>query len=514
MISGFVTVSPQLNRTIVRLYLIILFLGWLFLFVPTLTREYAIHAVLFTDASFFCYDDYPKNPNKSLLLFKALGIVTLYFIYRIGAGTSYFLRRKPLYLTCYCVGAASIALWWPSVLLVFLILFLISYPWHQEEEAAKQCWKIVLALFCASFLLRIEKLPNVAFVPLQLDASSFLNLSQSMSWFYDTHHREPLLCFFVKLITLIFPIPPDVATHGYLPMRFFTVMLSCIAVVMTFGFGRAFFSARVGFLAALLMALNKGMVYRSLQGLREELVIIAVFAVIWVAFVKKTVKNQAFSFGILWGIAMGMILLVRTSFLPFVFFILLWAWWKEYRSLRECIVAAMIAAILVSPYYLYCWKLFGDPFYSGNVHIRFYYEAVFGKGSLTGRTITPAEIMLQVYPWYQSIAFTTEGFLDTLFGRYALRLFYVPLSPVLIGASLIGYGLWLKHSHKRVFVWITLLLIGPMAFFMGMLNHSDTVFDWRLVVHLTPFMAFAAGEGLFELLERSFGGMEMNPGKE
>jgi len=98
-----------------------------------------------------------------------------------------------------------------------------------------------------------------------------------------------------------------------------------------------------------------------------------------------------------------------------------------------------------------------------------------------------------------------EGILDTLFGRFALRLFYLPFSVVLIGCSLVGYLCWMTRPEKWCFLLCIGLLLGPMAFVLAMLNHSPVTFDWRTVAHLFPFMAYAAGEGLFWGVDMAWG---------
>ncbi len=151
---------------------------------------------------------------------------------------------------------------------------------------------------------------------------------------------------------------------------------------------------------------------------------------------------------------------------------------------------------------------YGDLFYSGSYHVnKFYYMVVFGTGNPNSSSVpfvTPSELMFRIYPWYKTVLLTLEGTADTLFGRYALRLFYLPFSVVLIGASLVGYSRWLMDKEGIMLLVSMLLLIGPMAFILGMLNHSSVVFDWRTIAHPFPLMVYAATDGLLYLVEKAF----------
>ena len=112
----------------------------------------------------------------------------------------------------------------------------------------------------------------------------------------------------------------------------------------------------------------------------------------------------------------------------------------------------------------------------------------------------PFQFMFKLFKWHQTILYSIVGTLDAFLGRYALRLFYLPLSAALIGCSAIGYFLLARPPGSAIARLLRLAALGPMAFFMGILIHSKTVFDWRLVAHLFPFMVYAAVEGFTALM--------------
>ena len=493
-----------MSQRIAWMFVVGLFAAWVSLFfISPPARDYLLQSFSASDSAYTVYDDFKLMPNKSLVVFKIFALCVLYLIYRSRSG-EWAQSHQCWLMIFHLSGGLCICLWWPSIICVCVILFAIGYAWNDAKAAqSKRIW-ILAALTALSLLLRLEKIPNVYESPLQPDSSQYVELSQQMTWFYDTQHREPLLAWIDRALSLVFPIPADLSVHGYLPIRLVTVFLSCLVVILVYVFGMQFFSHRAAFLAALLISVNKAFVYRSLQGLREELLILGILTVL--ALSMKKYETRKWTLAVALGISSGALLLVRTACLPFVIFTFAFAGWRKCRSLRELCIAGLICLILASPYYIYCWKLFGDPMYSGSYHVnKFYYMTVFNTGAPDTSTVpfvTTGHLMFHIFHWYQSLALTIEGTLDTLFGRFALRLFYLPCSVIWIGCSAVGYLLWWKDSLKRWWIVLMLLLLGPMAFILAMLNHSSVVFDWRTVLHLAPFMAYAAADGLFYLLER------------
>ncbi|MFB3787455.1 MAG: hypothetical protein ACE15F_13905 [bacterium] len=482
--------------------------GGLFACLTPATRDYTWLSFSSGDAAYAFYDDFPVQSVKSDWIFKCLGILALGWIHRFHPktrNTGFSLWIPGLFLA----GGAALVISWSTALMVFLVLFALVYPWNEERTANEQSRIILAGLVFIALILRLEKLPNVWSQPLQPDVIQYVQLSQQMTWFYDTGHREPFLAWINYLLSFLIPVPSQAAQTGYWPIRVFTVAASGAVVGMMYILGRQFFSHRVAFLGALMAALNKALIYRSLQGLRLEILTVAILAVLWLALRKPEKPGNAFRQGTALGIAAGILLLIRTASIPFLALVFGWAWIAKKRTLRECAIAAGVGFVLASPYYFYCWQQYGDPMYSGSYHInKFYYMTVFGTGAPDTSQVpfvTAGEVMFQIYPWYKSLALTVEGILDTLFGRFALRLFYLPFSVALIGCSLVGYIRWVKNPENWGFLLSVGLLLGPMAFVLAMLNHSPVTFDWRTVAHLFPFMAYATGEGLFYLTDMVWG---------
>ncbi len=482
-----------------RLYLIALILASAALFcIPSDSiRQYAMQSFLIGDASFQFYDDFTANLGKPVWIFKLLLAAVIFMLYKLTNNEKGLLSNKTSRFVAYLTGAALILTWWPLALIVVLILGIISYPWYDHQILPQKNRWILGLLFLTALLFRMEKLPNTVGQKLQPDPTQFVALSQDNTWFYDTRHREPLWAWVNGLISCVWPIPEDFRESGYLPIRIVSILLSCCCVLAAFAFGKRWISHQAGFTVALLMALDKALMYRSLQGLRLEILMLGLFALLWLSWSSTKTKNLFDKRTIALGLIGAALLLIRTSCLPIVVFSFLWAWGSGKQSWKQIGIAGLICMIPVLPYYIYCWQTYGDPLYSGNCHIKFYYNAVFGQNPPDGQRITPMQMMLVVFPWYKSVFHTMMGTIDAYFGEKALKIFYLPLSPMIIGASVIGYFRWIIDRKRWIFLINLLLMLGPMAFFLGILG---THFDWRLVAHLMPLMAFASFEGLRYLL--------------
>lgn len=489
-----------MNVILSRIYLVLLLFASLSLFFLTPTASnYAIQSFNAADIAYHFYDDFPTQVEKPLFLFKCLLCASLLLMFKTS-GQQRFQYYHGLKVSLYLTGGALILIWWSTALMVVAFLFVVSYPWGQSEISYRQRGWILAAIFVIALIFRVEKIPNVMNQPLQPDSLEFVLIAQNSTYYYDTGHREPLWAWVNMGISLIFQVPPNLE-QGYLPIRVISILLSCFCAIAAYEFGRRWISHQAGFFAAMFIALNKAFIYRSLQGLREESLILLLFAFLWCAWMPSTTNNILSRKTVLLGVSGALLLLLRTSCLPIVIFSLLWTTWSRNYTIRQVLMAAVICFIPIMPYYIYCWVHFGDPLFSGNSHIHFYYNALFGEYP-EGR-ITPFQFMFKIFTWYESIIYTLIGIADTFLGRYALRLFYFPASVLFIGASAVGYILWILKPDRRIFIVSMLLILGPMAFFMGIMVKSAVVFDWRLVVHLFPFMAYATMEGLHFLLQQA-----------
>lgn len=488
-------------KALSRIYLCLLFLASLALFgVSPVTRDYSLQAFSSADSAYHVYDDFPLQSAKPVLPFQILTAASLFLIYR-ASDRRRFENRRCLETALYAAGAFLILLWPSSSMTVVILLFALAYPWNRSSLPRAQVGWIFAALFVMALLFRLEKLPNVAQKPLQPDSWQYVHYSQTASGWYDTHQREPLWVWANGFLSTLFPVPTDLDRRGYLPIRIVTILLSSAGTILIYLFGRRWISHSAGFAAALLMAANKSMIYRSLQGLREELLILGALAFLWSAWSYARTRNLFDIQTLALGASSAALLLLRVSCLPLVVLLWIWAVWSGRQTWKQILVAGAIGLVPIIPFFINCASEYGDPFYINNWVIRFYYHAVFGQ--YPAERLSAFQFMFQIFTWYESIFYSAIGTLDTFAGRYAMRICYFPFSAALIGCSVVGYILWLIRPERRIVAISALLLLGPMAFFMGILIRSTTVFDWRLVVHLYPFIAYAAAEGLRFLLQQA-----------
>ncbi len=493
-------ISNQLTISLSRIYLAAISAGFLALFfLSAESIQYAYYSFSAGDAAYQFYDDFLVSVEKPIWLFKCIFIVFFLLIFQLR--TNQQKNHWQWFVLAICT--LLLCIHWSMAILSALLLACYLYPWASTQLTRKDlvCW--ALALFALALIFRMEKLPNVATQPLQPDAQTYMGFAKSLTWGYDSGHREPLWAWLVMILDWVKPLPDDLSESGYLPLRLLSVFFSCTAALIIYLFGTRFFSHRIGFLAALLYAANKGMIYRSLQGLRLELFIILLLAAIGLAIWLTERKQFHWNQMILFGVVCGFLLLLRTSGLPLFVLLILWIWIHQRFSFRIPIIAAIIALGMAAPYYYYCWHTYGDPLYSANTHTNFYYQLMFPTEENEIESRSAVYMFFHVFPWYKSVFYTGIGTANTLFGSYALRLFYFPFSTLLIGSSLLGYILWLQRSKTILLLLCMLLLLGPMAFFVGALVYYNGVFDWRLISHLFPFMAFAAAEGLLFLLRQA-----------
>ena len=473
------------------------------LLISSTSRHYAIQTLSAGDRAYQFYDDFTPDPDKSTTAYKILMVMSFFFITRMQ-DRSFLEHHRAWVFGLYIIGAAIVLAWWPGALVVTIVLMLVAYPWRVPDLPKPTIRWAAAALFVFALILRLEKIPNVAHAPLQPDAKSYMELSQNMDHPYDTGRREPFPVYVNWVLSSIVQPPHDLSVQGYLPIRLLTVILSCTVTVLIYLFGVRYFSHQTGFLAALIAVGNKALIYRSLQGLRLEWVILFTLLAIGLTL-RSSSPERKVGPGLALGFISGLLLLTRTSFLPFVAFLLAWGWWTKTKTLAQCVIAGAFCSLMVLPYYIHCWYEFGDPFYVSTFAAQWYYQASLGNLSVVlDERITMGELMFQKFPWYRSMGFTALGTLDTLFGRYALRFFYFPFSSALIGASLVGYALWTLQSGKRFYILLLLILLGPMAFILGLcLVSGRPDFDWRLLAHLFPWMAYASAEGLLFLTRQS-----------
>lgn len=192
------------------------------------------------------------------------------------------------------------------------------------------------------------------------------------------------------------------------PMRLPTVLMSTLAVLLTFGIGRAMFSPPVGLVAAAFHSFN-GFLVDLTAGRRAsdhiDTVLIALFeAGILAGLVALTRRQHAV--GVCLGLAFGLAYLTKS--LPALLLLPIWIAIRfnngpRHRLVRELATAASVGFLLAAPWTIYCAVVFPREWAHENAY--------------AWRHVTE-ELEHQGGPWWQYIADMP---------RYFGELVYVPL---------------------------------------------------------------------------------------
>jgi 4-amino-4-deoxy-L-arabinose transferase-like glycosyltransferase len=314
------------------------------------------------------------------------------------------------------------------------------------------------------------------------DPYTYLQYAREMRSFYAAHRREPLFPFATKL-SLALLSDQDVA------VSFASATFSLLAIAATFLLGAQAWSTAVGTLAALLFAIEYDVVYWSCGGWRDDAFTFTVVASAW-AMVRFR-RDPSWGHAALVGVLAGAACLVRITAVSFIvpaFACLLLAGTGTLRrGARSVGLAAVVATLLVAPYVLNCWRVFGDPLYAINVHADVYRAS---EGADVNTTETASQYiggMARQHPIRTFDTFvlgmTQYPFTNkwTGFDRWFPR-----LGAFLSIAALLGViGLTVSADGRLLLVVLAGSLL-PFAFTWRLVN------DWRFTEHAYPFLLLAA----------------------
>lgn len=316
----------------------------------------------------------------------------------------------------------------------------------------------------------------------QSDPYTYLKYAREMDAFYAAHRREPLFPFITKGFLWVFD-QQDIA------VSMASALCSLLAVAGTFALGARAFSPVVGLGAALALGIERDVIGLSVEGWRDDAFTAATiwFAYSAVRYLDTPTRHAALLLGVFGGIAS----LIRITSISFVFpaiaLLLLFARAAWKARLVDLALAAAVCTVVIAPFLVNCWVVFGDPLYAINVHADVYRAA---EGQTIERTQTAREyigVQLREHPIRT---------LDT----FALGMTSYPFTNKWRGFAAWGgaVGVWLSWAAVAgLFLWclshrgqlLLVLLAGsllPYAFTWR------TLFDWRFTAHAYPFFLVAA----------------------
>ena len=313
------------------------------------------------------------------------------------------------------------------------------------------------------------------------DPYTYLRYAREMQSFYAAHRREPLFPYATK-VWLGLLDAQDVA------VSFASAAFSVLAIVATYLLAASLFTPVVGLGAAFLLGIEYDVITHGVEGWRDDAFLCAVLltALAMVRYMRDPTRGRA----VMLGLVAGAACLVRITALSFVvpgFAMLAFAIGDRW-NLRLPRLGIVIGVLLltVGPFLWNCWRTFGDPFYTINVHADVYREA---EGETARR-----ESVRQ----YLSAHLRREPV--RTFDTVALGMTQYPFAN-----KWRGFDVWLPYAG-RVLSWLA--IAGLFLFFTtrerrlalvvlagSLIPYAATwqlIADWRFTLHAYPFFLIAS----------------------
>jgi 4-amino-4-deoxy-L-arabinose transferase-like glycosyltransferase len=228
------------------------------------------------------------------------------------------------------------------------------------------------------------------------DPYTYLDAGRTMSSFYGAHFREPVFPFTTKM-SLALLGGRDVA------VSFASAFCSVLAIWLTYLLGAAIWSRPVGLVGAIGLSLDHDVITLASAGWRDDAYVAVVTLCSYLMLrwwraehgrpriyrAGRWAISEASLMAIAAGVAGGLALLTRimaASFLmagaAYVAFARGTPWSRRLTSVSIFAASAMLVA---APYFVNCWRVYSDPFYTFNVHGAIYSSAE-GQAGWTGST--------------------------------------------------------------------------------------------------------------------------------
>jgi 4-amino-4-deoxy-L-arabinose transferase-like glycosyltransferase len=281
--------------------------------------------------------------------------------------------------------------------------------------------------------------------------------------------------------------------------------------------GAIVWSRAVGLAAGLALAAEFQAVAWSIQGWRDDTFMMCVTA----AAAALVLLSQRPSPGAstLAGFSAAAACLTRISALSFVVPALLWIALfapRERRadSRKAAATAGLIAALLVAPYLVNCWRATGDPFYALNYHTR-YYRSAEGKAldeSVSALDYVSAKLAARPATTIDTAAqgLTVVPFRNKWQGWTAWS---SAIGPVLRGLGALGVlvAIWSPSGRLLLLMLVTSLIPYAVTWSVGGGG------EWRFTQHVYPIYLVCAFQAAAILLRfaasvvrHGFGGIALS----
>ncbi len=321
------------------------------------------------------------------------------------------------------------------------------------------------------------------------DPYTYLQHAREMRTFYAASRREPLFPFATKM-WLRWLHDNDVA------VSFASGAFSVLAIALIVFLGAEVFSLAVGLAAGLLWATEYEVISTGTEGWRDEAFTCAVL--LTALAMLRLIRRPSIRYAAMLGLASGAACLVRITSVSFVlsgFAYLCFAIdvpWR--RRARLIAVAAGVAALAVAPFLVNCWRVYGNPLHTIDVHVDVYRAAEsndtaapadagekhysvrsYVSGHLRARPVATIDTLV--------LGLTSYPFANKWTG---FEVWHPLLGRGLALAAIAGLCLLMATPAGRLLLSLLLSSLIPYAWTWRLIA------DWRFTEHAYPFFLIAA----------------------
>lgn len=368
----------------------------------------------------------------------------------------------------------------------------------------------ILGILVWAVSRRVVGLAKVLDVKLDPDVMNYMQIAAKMQSPYDTDHREPFWIWATRGWL-------DVAGWGAFEMRLLSLLFSLVLILAAYKFFSDYTGQwMVGAGVAWLLSVNPYLVQLSVRGLREELCAIAILAVAYLVFVRpSSVPLYAQAAGL--ALSGAVMQLLRFSSYPILLTLLAYWAWRQTPGQRRVVLLPLAFIVAVSiPHAVHNAKVFGDPFYSVNIHFSWFrnYEFVVRKGQscegcpdrqqffttpYAGPRVTALEYVFALHSPGEIVRDTFEGYRKLYLARTDWSRVQRSTDSVLgYAVFLVGLGALFLGPHREI-LFLVVVLANVLPFIMVQNAHSDI----RLAVGTIPFVTFVVVYGGWWLVRQT-----------
>ncbi len=329
------------------------------------------------------------------------------------------------------------------------------------------------------------------------DPYTYIDNARSMTSFYGAHFREPVFPFATRTFLGVLG-GQDVA------VSFASAFFSVLAVWFTYLLGAAIWSRPIGLLAALGLSLDYDVVSLASLGWRDDAYMAAVtlcayLIVRWWRTEQASARvyrlgslhiDAAYMQAVVVGVAGGFAILTRIMAVSFLSAAALYmvlarrAAWR--RQLTATGLALVTACLVAGPYFVNCWRVYGDPLYTFNVHGDIY-SAAEGEAAWKGSTAAYVSQKIARRP-FEMLDTVAQGLTTYPFANkwHGLDPWLAGLGTLASIAAIAGLAVFASLAHGRLLLVLLVASLVPFSF-------TWTVDpDFRFTMHVYPILLTAA----------------------